>query len=457
MNKLHILVIDDEPDIRNLVSDILGDEGYEVSTAENAATARKLRHECRHDLILLDIWMPDVDGVALLKEWVDEGELSCPVVMMSGHGTVETAVEATRLGAYDFLEKPLSIAKLLLTIERALETEKLKQENIDLKQSTAQVQEPLGNSQAINQLLEQARRLGSHDTRVLLTGEPGSGKETLAHYLHEHSQRSDGPFVELNTGVITSQNALEEFFGHEEGDFIHYGLLERANQGTLFIDEIGDMDNEVQLRLLSALESKSFQRVGGNENINADVRIIASTRQDLEESIQDGKFRQDLYYHLNVASLHLPALRERKKDIPLLLDFYLQHYIKRENLPKRKFTIAAQQFLSDYAWLGNIRELKNVVQRVLILGIGDEIGLTEVKTTLGETARSVIDANDLPVFYDLPLKDARAQFEKAYLDYHLDKHKGSVTKLSVAVGMERTHLYRKLHNLGIQFRNKREK
>jgi DNA-binding NtrC family response regulator len=456
MNKLHILVIDDEPDIRNLVSDILGDEGYQVSTAEDAASARKLRHECRHDLILLDIWMPDIDGVTLLKEWHDQGELSCPVVMMSGHGTVETAVEATRLGAYDFLEKPLSIAKLLLTIDRALETQKLKQENIDLKQSTSQVQEPLGNSQTIQALLEQARRLGSHDTRVLLTGEPGSGKETLAHYLHEHSARSDGPFIELNTGVITSQNALEEFFGHEEGESIHYGLLERANRGTLFIDEIGDMSNEVQLRLLSALESKTFQRVGGSELINADVRIIASTRQDLEERIQSGEFRQDLYYHLNVANLHLPALRDRKKDIPLLLDFYLQHYIKRENLPKRKFTVAAQQFLSDYAWLGNIRELKNVVQRVLILGIGEEIGLTEVKTTLGETARSVIDSNDMPTFYDLPLKDARAQFEKAYLDYHLDKHKGSVTKLSVAVGMERTHLYRKLHTLGIQFRDKRK-
>ena len=455
MNKPHILVIDDEPDIRDLVCDILEDEGYQVSTAENAAMAQQARHECRHDLILLDIWMPDTDGVSLLKEWSTSGELSCPVIMMSGHGTVETAVEATRLGAYDFLEKPLSIAKLLLTVERALEAEKLKQENIDLRQFSASRQEPLGSSKQIQQLLEQARRLGQHDTRVLLTGEPGSGKETLARYIHEHSQRKQGPFIELNTGIITSNNALEEFFGREDGNSIHYGLLEKANHGTLFIDEIGDMDNEVQHRLLSALESRSFQRVGGHEEVKADVRVIASTRQDLEEAIQQGQFRQDLYYLLNVACLHLAPLRDRKEDIPLLLDFYLQHYIKRENLPKRKFTHAAQQFLSDYAWLGNIRELKNVVQRLLILGHGDEIGLTEVKTTLGEAARSVISRCDLPVFYDLPLKDARAQFEKAYLDYHLDQHNGSVTKLAETAGVERTHLYRKLHTLGIEFRGKR--
>jgi len=455
MNKPHILVIDDEPDIRELIRDILEDEEYTVSTAENAAAAQQARHECRHDLILLDIWMPDTDGVALLKEWSTSGDLSCPVIMMSGHGTVETAVEATRLGAYDFLEKPLSIAKLLLTVERALEAEKLKQENIDLKQFSTTAQEPLGNSLVIRSLLEQARRLGQHDTRVLLTGEPGSGKETIARYIHENSTRKQGPFVELSTGIITSHNVLEEFFGREDGDSIHYGLLEKANHGTLFIDEIGDMDSDIQHRLLSALESRSFKRIGGHENVQADVRIIASTRQDLEESVKDGQFRQDLYFLLNVASLHLPSLRDRKEDIPLLLDFYLQHYIKRENLPKRKFTIAAQQFLSDYTWLGNIRELRNVVQRLLILGIGDEIGLTEVKTTLGESARSVITSNDIPVFYDLPLKDARAQFEKAYLDYHLDQHKGSVTKLAETAGVERTHLYRKLHALGIEFRGKR--
>lgn len=455
MNQLHILVVDDEPDIRDLVRDILEDEGYQVSTAENAAAARQLRHECRHDLILLDIWMPDIDGVTLLKEWSDQGDLSCPVIMMSGHGTVETAVEATRLGAYDFLEKPLSIAKLLLTIERALEVDRLKQENLDLRQTASPVQEPLGNSKAIQELLDMARRLGQHNTRVLLTGEQGSGKETLARYIHEHSQRKNGPFIRLNTGVITSENALEEFFGREDGNTIHYGLLERAQHGTLFIDEIGDMHAEVQLRLVSALESKVFQRVGGQDTIQSDVRVIASTRQNLEDAIEAGNFRQDLYYHLNVAKLHIPALREHKQDVPQLLDFYLQHYITRENLPKRSFTIAAQQFLSDYAWLGNIREVKNVVQRVLILGIGDEIGLTEVKSTLGDTARSVIDTFDIPTFYDLPLKDARAQFEKAYLDYHLDKHKGNVAQLAKTAGVERTHLYRKLHALGIQFRDKK--
>ncbi|ORU94027.1 MAG: transcriptional regulator [Cycloclasticus sp. symbiont of Poecilosclerida sp. N] len=455
MNKPHILVVDDEPDIRSLICDILEDEQYQVSTVGSAAAAQKARHECRHDLILLDIWMPDTDGVTLLKEWSNAGALSCPVIMMSGHGTVETAVEATRLGAYDFLEKPLSTAKLLLTIKRALEAEKLKQENVGLRQFSGNTQEPLGNSPQITQLLEQARLLGQHDTRVLLTGEPGSGKETLARYIHGNSTRKNGPFIALNTGTITSHNALEEFFGREKGNSIHYGLLEKANHGTLFIDEIGDMSGDVQLRLLSALESKTFQRIGGSEEVKADVRILASTRQDLEKAIQNGQFRQDLYYLLNVACLHLPALRDRKTDIPLLLDFYLQHYIKRENLPKRTFTIAAQQFLSDYMWLGNIRELRNVVQRLLILGIGDEIGLTEVKTTLGEPARSAIASTDIPIFYDLLLKDARAQFEKAYLDYHLDQLSGNVTKLAKTSGVERTHLYRKLHALGVEFKDKR--
>lgn len=454
MNKPHILVVDDEPDICTLIRDILEDEEYQVSTAENAEIARQMRRERRYDLILLDIWMPDTDGIALLKEWSNQSKLPCPVVMMSGHGNVETAVEATRLGAYDFLEKPLSLAKLLLTVERALEAERLTQENLGLRQILAPLVEPLGYSPAIMQLREQAVRLAQHDTRVLIAGEPGSGKETIARYLHAQSSRKDGPFVEVNVGIITSSNILEEFFGREDGGNISYGLLEQANGGVLFINEIGEMNDETQLRLLSALDSRSFQRVGGTAPVQTDVRVIASTRRDLEEEIQAGQFRQDLYYHLNVVQLQIPPLRDRSEDIPMLLDYYLEHYARHEKMAKRKFTVAAQNFLRDYSWPGNVRELKNVVQRLLILGIGEEIGLTEVKTTLGEAARSVINQSDLPAFYDLPLKDARTQFEKAYLDYHLDKHSGSVAKLSTAIGMERTHLYRKLHSLGIQFRDK---
>jgi DNA-binding NtrC family response regulator len=452
--KANILVVDDEPDIRQLLQEILEDEGYQVAVAENASAARKHRAEHMPDLILLDIWMPDEDGITLLKEWLRDDQL-CPVIMMSGHATVETAVEATRLGAYDFLEKPLSMAKLLVTVDRALENARLKRENIGLKRRVDIPIEPVGKSAAMERLRDQIKRLAQHDARVLFVGEPGSGKEILARYLHANSPRRDGPFVDVGVGTIAPQYSAEEFFGRVEDGRIHYGLLEQAHGGTLFLDEVADMEEETQLRLLSALESSSFSRVGGSELISVDVRIVASTRKSLEEEVRAGRFRRELYYLLNVVTLKVPPLREHSEDVPELLRFYVDYFVSREKLPFRKFPVPVQNFLRHYPWHGNIRELKNLVQRLLILGSGDEVELDEVKAALGESLGEAGAVAGQPDFYDLPLKEARERFEKAYLEYHLEKYSGSVARLSHAIGLERTHLYRKLNSLGIKFREKR--
>lgn len=456
MPKKTILVVDDEPDIRQLLQEILEDEGYGVEVAENAEVARRQRLEHQPDLILLDIWMPDEDGISLLKDWLKEDGL-CPVIMMSGHATVETAVEATRLGAYDFLEKPLSMAKLLVTVERAMETAQLRRENIGLKRRMDVPVEPIGKSLVMEKLRDQVKRLAQHDARVLLLGEPGSGKETLARYLHANSPRRDGPFVDVGVGTIASSHSAVEFFGRVDGDQIQHGLLEQAHGGTLFLDEVAHMEPETQVRLMSALESNSFSRVGGSELIHVDVRIIASTCKSLEEEVRAGRFRPELYYLLNVVALKVPSLNEHSEDIPDLLKFYVDYFVSREKLPFRRFPVAVQNFLRNYPWHGNIRELKNLVQRLLILGTGEEVELEEVKASVGEhVVNSPSEASqNQPDFYNLPLKEARERFEKAYLEYHLDKYSGSVARLSAAIGLERTHLYRKLNSLGIRFREKR--
>lgn len=457
MAKAYIMVVDDEPDIRHLLQEIFEDEDYEVAVAENGATARTLRAARRPDLILLDIWMPDEDGITLLKFWLNDEQSASPVIMMSGHATVETAVEATRLGAYDFLEKPLSLAKLLVTVERALENARLKRENIGLKRRVEALVEPVGKGAVMERLREQARRLGQHDARVLLIGEPGCGKENLARYLHAHSPRRDGPFIDVGMGAIEPNSSAMEFFGREESGHIHEGLLEQAHGGTLFLDEVADMEVETQVRLLSVLESHSFSRVGAAQPINVDVRIIGSTRKSLDDEVREGRFRRELFYLLNVVSLKIPPLREHNEDIPELLRFYVDYYVSREKLAFRRFPVAVQNFLRHYPWYGNIRELKNLVQRLLILGSGEEIALEEVKSSLGDalTEPPAGGAHQAPDYYELPLKDARERFEKDYLGYHLDKYGGSVARLSHAIGLERTHLYRKLNSLGIKFREKK--
>jgi len=451
----HILVVDDEPDIRTLVQEILEDEEYSVSTAQDGASARAALRERRPDLILLDIWMPDIDGISLLKEWFDGDGLPCPVVMMSGHGTVETAVEATRLGAYDFLEKPLSLAKLLLTVKRGLEADKLQQENIGLRRHGPHVIEPTGHSSVMQRLREQVKRIAQHDTWVLIHGEPGSGRETFARYLHSQSKNKDRPFVDVAVSSFKKSNAARELFGSEEDGAVHYGALEQARGGTLFLDEVADMSMEAQAQLLGALDTGSFLRVGGAEPVQVDVRIIAATQRNLEDEVQAGRFREDLFYHLNVVPLHIPPLRDHKEDVPDLLNSYVDYFVVHEKLPYRRFGMDAQNFLRNHRWSGNIRELKNLVQRVLILGVGEEITQAEVEAALGKAAFAESAGTGFPLSFDQPLRQAREQFEKAYLEYQLQKHSGNVSQAAAAAGMERTHLYRKLRSLGIEIKDRK--
>ncbi len=455
MTASHVLVVDDEPDIRNLVKEILEDEHYTVATAEDGATARRALRDRRPDLVLLDIWMPDIDGITLLKEWAEEDGLPCPVIMMSGHGTVETAVEATRLGAYDFLEKPLSLAKLLLTVGRALEADKLQQENIGLRRHPRHVVEPTGRSAVMQRLREQVKRLAQHDTWVLITGEPGVGRETFARYLHHQSARRERPFVDVGVSSITAGNAARELFGSEEGGRIHYGALEEARGGTLFLDEVADMDGEAQRQLLGALDTGAFLRVGGTDPVQIDVRIIAATRRDLEEEVRAGRFREDLFYHLNVVPLHIPPLREHHEDVSDLLNYYVDYFATHEKLPYRRFSVGAQNYLRNYSWPGNVRELKNMVQRLLILGAGDEIMQEEVEITIGGGRLAIESGAGFPFSFDQPLRLAREQFERAYFEYQLNKHDGNVGQTAEEAELERTHLYRKLKSLGIEIKQRK--
>jgi len=443
-----ILVVDDEPGILALVKDILLDEGYEVDTAENAESARASRRNRRPDLILLDIWLPDSDGISLLREWSESGTGDPPVIMMSGHGTVETAVEATRLGAYDFLEKPLSTAKLLLAVRRALEAAELRQENIGLKREAFQAPEPIGRSAVMNALRDQVRRIAEHDTSVLITGESGSGKELIARYLHAHSPRASGPFVRVRVAGLIGAVGQTELFGAEDGPRIQYGAVERAKGGTLFLEDIVDMDPELQARLVTMLMERAFLRVDGATPVPMNVRIVTASRNDVSRAVAASRLREDLYYLLNVVPLAVPPLREHREDIPELVSYYIDVLVTRENLPNRRLTVGAQNRLRNHRWPGNVRELINVLQRLLILGSGSVIELEAVEATLG--AIPEIERHDGEVMeYELPLKEAREQFERAYLEYQLRKAGGSVSKVATAAGIERTHLYRKLRGLGV--------
>ncbi|BAP56878.1 sigma-54 dependent DNA-binding response regulator [Thioploca ingrica] len=439
----HILVVDDEPAIGSLIKEILEDEGFQVSIAENGQAARQLQRELRPDLILLDIWMPDIDGITLLKEWRGSGLIDHPIIIMSGHGNIETAVEATRLGAYDFIEKPLSTSKMLITINRALEMASLQRENSGLRKHT--VTEPLGHSPIMTALREQVKRINQHNTSVLISGESGSGRTLFARYIHQNSQIYTGPFVQMRVAGMSSDNQFTELFGRHESN--HMARLEQANGGTLFIKDIADMDDAVQARLLNSLENQSFLPNGSTELIPLKVRVIAATGHHIEQALTAGRLQEDLYYYLNIIPLHIPPLREHCEDIPELLEFYVNLFVNQENLPYRHFTVAAQNRLRNYSWPGNVRELKNLVQRLLILGNNHQIDVEEIEQTLTPSSRPTPMGN-LSI-YDLPLREAREQFERTYLEHQLQEVGGNVSKVASRVGLERTHLYRKLRALDI--------
>ncbi len=447
MSAAHILVVDDETDIRELVKEILEDEQYIVSVAANGAEARQALIERRPDLILLDVWMPDIDGISLLKEWHESDEKAPPVVVMSGHGTVETAVEATRLGAYDFLEKPLSMAKLLLTIRHALDDYSLRRENQGLRRQVQPLARPLGKSEVMTILRGQAEKVALTDAWVLLLGEPGVGKRLIARLIHNLSGRRNGELVEVGVATIAPANAVMELFGEESGDKVRYGLLEQANGGSLFLNEVADMDVDLQARLASALQGQSFVRVGGSNVVNIDIRVIASSHKDLREEMRLGRFREDLFYLLNVVPVEVPSLRQHREDITDLLSYYIDFFVDSDALPYRSFSVAAQNRLRNHGWPGNVRELKSIVHRLLILGSGETIEVDEVDAVLG-THPPVLQQGS-GIDFDLPLRQAREQFEKTYIEHQLRITAGNVSQVAKLAGIERTHLYRKIKALGI--------
>jgi len=444
MSSARILIVDDEPDIREMIGEILRDEGHDVALAADAAQAREQLRETGPDLVLLDVWMPDTDGISLLREWRDAGVLKCPVVMISGHGSVETAVEATRLGAFDFVEKPVSMARLLVTIENALEAGRLRRENEGLKRSQPAVLEPLGRSAVVQQLRQRLERVAQHEAPVLITGEPGVGKQEAARWIHAHSRRSEGPFISAATRVDGgSFQAMLHGGGNSEG------LLAQAQGGVLFIDDISRLDRPAQTALLKVLESGRIDPEQSGSGA-LDLRLIAGTSQALDKLVRDGRFDESLFYQLNVLPLDIPPLRERQDDVPDLVRFYAEYYPGRDGTPYRHFPVAVQNRLRQYHWPGNLRELRNLVQRLLILGGGEEVTVAEVEEALAQsdTGETVGDRK-MPALYHLPLREAREEFERQYLTFKLQSVEGSVGKLAEIVEMERTHLYRKLKQLGI--------
>ncbi|MDE2137171.1 MAG: sigma-54-dependent Fis family transcriptional regulator [Gammaproteobacteria bacterium] len=450
MSNPHILVVDDEADIRGLLKEILSEEGYEVDVAANAAQARASRARQVPDLVLLDIWMPDVDGITLLREWSTGATDGCPVVMMSGHGTVETAVEATRLGAFDFVEKPLSLAKLLRTVERALDAGRRHRQSGKLLGSALGA--PIGKSRIMQQLRAELQQLAANPAPLLLIGEPGSGREAFARYVHEHGPRAAAPFITVIAGTLREADAEARLFGREEpGGARHEGLLEQAGGGTLFLHEVEDLPPAVQRLLYGVLESGHYTRLGGTEPLTLRARVISSAQPGIEQRA-GSELRRDLLAHLNVLVMRVPPLREYAEDVPELLRYHVDRVVDSDGLPFRRFSVAAQNRLRNYPWPDNVRELRHLVHRLLIHGGSEEIRLEEIERELAVQA----PADEPLVKQDLlalPLREAREQFERAYLQQQLLLCNGKVGQLAKRVGMERTHLYRKLRSLGVDFRN----
>ena len=450
MSTSHVLVVDDEGDIRTLIDEILSEEGYQVTVAADAAEARSARDHDKFDLVLLDIWMPDTDGISLLREWSEPGDLDCPVVMMSGHGTVDTAVEATRLGAFDFVEKPLSLAKLLRTVERALDASR--KQTGPPRSLFPLLLTPVGRSPLMKNLREKVQQIADYDSPVLLSGEPGTGRGAFARYIHALSPRADAPLVNLLAASLTDSNAEEQLLGSEHGGDVYSGYFERAKNGTLIIDELTELCDQAQKLILSVLEQGEFTRSGGHEPVKLQARVLATVKADYPNAIDSGKLRRELISNLNILSLHVPPLREYAEDVPELLSYYVDKLLDSEGLSFRRFSVAAQNRLRNYPWPDNVRELKNLVRRLLLTGSEEEITLDEIEKEISGAA----DSSEPLVKQDLlalPLREAREQFERAYLQQQLVLCDGKVGKLAQRVGMERTHLYRKLRSLGVDFRS----
>jgi len=454
-----ILIVDDEADIRSAVTGILDDEGYECRTAANSDQALEAVRTRRPSLVLLDIWLQNsaMDGLEILQ-LLQREQPDLPVVMISGHGTIESAVWAIKEGAYDFIEKPFKTDRMLLVIERAIEAARLKRENAELRLRAGTEAELIGQSQPVQTLQQSVQKVAPTGSRVLVTGPPGAGKEVVARMLHRKSRRAQGPFVVLNCAIMHPDRLETELFGVEaEADQSDsggkIGQFERAHGGTLVLDEVADMPLETQGKIVRVLQDQRFQRVGGTKRVEVDVRVIASSNRDLEQLLEEGRFRQDLYYRLNVVPLRVPSLRERVEDIPPLVDHFMKRAAESAGLPPRRLGDDAMAALQAYGWPGNVRQLRNVIDWLLIMASGESkeaIRADMLPPEIGSSAPAALRANDDGEIMSLPLREARELFEKQYLEAQVLRFGGNISRTAHFVGMERSALHRKLRSLGIQ-------
>ena len=452
-----ILIVDDEASIRQSLSGILADEGYEILTAASGEEALKILAEDMSDLVLLDIWLPGIDGIETLST-IKANYPQLRVIMMSGHGTVETAVKATKLGAFDFIEKPLSLDKMLLLVKHALDMDRLEEENILLKQRLSHEYELTGTSDAIMELKETISLVAPTNAWILIMGDNGTGKELVARSIHKQSKRAHKPFVEVNCAAIPEELIESELFGHEKGAFTgatekKRGKFDLAHEGTIFLDEVADMSLKAQAKVLRILQEKKFERVGGTKLIATDVRVLAATNKDLEAEMEAGRFRQDLFYRLNVIPLRVPPLKNRKEDIPLLVKCFLKNFSQKEGEKEKTITPEALALLMLHDWPGNVRELKNIVERLIIMKVGNVIDTSNIPTpakkeqTNGpDRAASVLNS----------YREAKAAFEKQYLAGKLREYDGNVSRTAEAIGLERSNLHRKIRTYNLDAKAEKE-
>lgn len=449
-----ILVVDDEAGIREVLDEILEDEGYEVLLAADGLDVPAILEEQRIDLVLLDVWLPGKGGIELLKE-ISERFPEIEVVMISGHGTVDIAVKALKMGAYDFIEKPLSLDRVLTIVANALEVGSLREENRELRSRLAEADQITGQSPRINQVREVVRQAAGSDARILITGENGTGKELVAREIHRRSERAEGPFVEVNCAAIPDTLIESELFGHEKGAFTgafsqRRGKFEQADGGTLFLDEVADMSLAAQAKVLRAIQEMAFQRIGGEKTIHVDVRLIVATNKDIQEEVRAGNFREDLFFRLNVIPIEVPPLRERIEDIPLLVTHFLSLYTSDDE--PRRFSEEAIARLCEHSWPGNVRELKNFVERISIMCGSEVISEADVSEYLDQGPRG----GDEPLnsYLEMGLTEARDAFERDYLVRKLEENGNNISQTAQQLGIYPSNLHAKIKKFGIEIEKK---
>ncbi len=443
-----ILIVDDEPNIIKTLSAILQDEDHVVFSCGNGEQALAFLDKNEIDLVLLDVWLPDIDGLEVLKK-IAESHTDFAVIMISGHASIDIAVKSTKMGALDFLEKPPSMQRVITSVNNALERVILRKENIRLRQGAMLEDEMIGNSESINEVKKIIETAARTNARVFITGENGTGKELVAKAIHKNSRRSSKPLIKVNCAAIPDELIESELFGHEKGSFTgavnrRLGKFEIANAGTIFLDEICDMSGNAQAKVLRVLQEQQFERVGGNEPITVDVRVIAATNIDVKKAIEEGRFREDLYYRLNVIPIHVPSLTERKEDIPVLTRYFLNTFSKEHGLGTKEITDKGMKFLMNYKWSGNVRELKNIIERICIMVQADIIDKDDIAAHIESYDYEDIISRDIS-----NLKQAREEFEKEYIIRALKKNDRNITSTAKQLGIERTNLHRKVKQYNI--------